>query len=191
MRKKGSASYAKEARAMESESCHGWNIASAPHDLFELLGNLDELNSFLGFVISDLPIGRERELLTDIQDGLFLIQAEIGAPDNADFPGRLGREHVLKLAEWSGEYDRMLTPLGRFIIPGGAKNAALLHCARTMARRVERSSIRLCRRSQGNPFIPPYLDRLSYLLFQMARMINQQSGFKEKHPAYDCRRPSV
>lgn len=191
MRKKEYASYAKEAQAMESESCHGWNIASAPHDLFELLGNLDELNSFLGIIICDLPVGKERELLNSIQEDLFLVQAEIGAPANTCYPDRVGRKHVLKLAEWSGEYDRMLTPIHHFVVPGGAKSAALLHYARTVARRVERSSIRYWRRYQNNPFIPPYLDRLSYVLFQMARTINQQSGFQEKSPTYGCRLSST
>jgi len=149
------------------------------HPLLEVLGNLDELNSSLG-TIHALRIKKVRNVSLSLQDDLFSI--------GTDLAGRKERfsyeEKTKELEKLLDELSENLPTLKNFIIPGGSKHAAHLHLSRAIARRLERSLVAL--RNSGNgkklPLVEAikYINRLSDLLFVMARYVNFKLGVKER-----------
>ncbi len=143
-------------------------------------GAVDELNSYLGWVRAQgLPAWME-EHLRRVQSDLFLLGADLAAPAEGVKEG----DRVLRLEEGSESFleeaiDRMdaaLEPLRQFIIPGGTAAAAALHVARSVCRRAEREVVALSRKETVSPPTLAYLNRLSDLLFTMAREANQIAG---------------
>ncbi len=154
------------------------------HPRVEAYGTVDELNSILGLVRAKLPAGDLQTLLTRVQSTLFQIGAELATarPDDAKLTAHLPRvepEQVTELERWIDRLDTELVPLRAFILPGGSEVAALLHVARTVARRAERRVVALSRTESLNPEILRYLNRLSDLLFVAARWLNKQAGTEE------------
>lgn len=148
----------------------------------EAYGTLDELSSIIGFAISFLGEGDEvSETLLRIQGQLFLLSSELAYVGAGARPGKKieGRdvEYLDKLVE---EYESRLPPLRRFVYPGGTQAASILHIARTVARRAERRVVALSKKHQINPNTIPYINRLSTLLFTLARYLNHRSGVKER-----------
>ncbi|ARP88243.1 cob(I)yrinic acid a,c-diamide adenosyltransferase [Bordetella genomosp. 9] len=134
------------------------------------LGDVDELNSALGVVLTEA--GLDAEVATDLcttQHELFDLGAELCVPGYA----RLGDHHVARLDARLAHYNAGLPALREFILPGGSRPAALLHQARTICRRAERSVVALQRSEAVNPPVLQYLNRLSDLLFVMARVANR------------------
>ena len=140
----------------------------------------------MGEVKTYVGDSREKRLIEMTQHDLFLILAEVGKPadTNDPPPKRIALTHILKLAELAGGYEQLLEPLGHFIVPGGTIAASLLHYARTITRRTERTALLYQRAQTLNPFIPVYLDRLACLLFQLARSVNQTAKVQEVAPSY-------
>jgi cob(I)alamin adenosyltransferase len=142
-------------------------------------GGVDELNSLLGVSRTlQLPdaIG---SLLKVIQNDLFDVGADLCVPEsppaeNADSPKplRVESSQVTRLETWIDEYNDRLKPLTSFILPGGTIPAAHLHLARAVCRRVERDVCQLMARDAINPNVMIYLNRLSDLLFVLARVLN-------------------
>jgi cob(I)alamin adenosyltransferase len=144
-------------------------------------GHVDELNAALGVAAAATPDAFERDLLVSVQQDLFAIGGRLASPE----PDRVAkalekavvpheRNEVLEQA-----IDRMqgeLTPLRQFILPGGTPKAASLHVARTVCRRAERSVVALARVASVPREILMYLNRLSDLLFVMARLANHRAG---------------
>ncbi|MDP3792138.1 MAG: cob(I)yrinic acid a,c-diamide adenosyltransferase [bacterium] len=148
----------------------------------EILGDLDELNSFLGLAKSFTVCDDQAQLLTKIQNSLFLIQAEIAdVAGKVITPSKIRREDILFIESKTVEMERELSELDHFIVPEGHQLACVLHVARTIARRVER---KLWPHKYHHRDLICYLDRIACLLFDMARLVNQQNGFQEKPPAY-------
>ena len=145
------------------------------HSQVEAYGSVDELNAALGLALS-LIGGAHAEaeaMLLRIQADLFELGAEL-----ADPAGR-PRTQAARVAELEAEIDRLterLAPLKNFILPGGSPKAAALHLARTICRRAERSVVALAREAAVSPAIVKYLNRLSDLLFVLARAANAQAG---------------
>lgn len=155
----------------------------------EAYGTVDELNAAVGLARS---LAREagEDLLEDgrfkkIQDDLFAVGARLAAadPERArekglvpDFPP--GRVDDLEV--WIDELDAELPELDAFLLPGGSPAAAQLHAARTVCRRAERAVVRLAREREGlADVVLPYLNRLSDLLFTLARAANRRAGAPE------------
>jgi cob(I)alamin adenosyltransferase len=142
------------------------------HPLIEAYGTVDELNSQIGVVLTlaDLPAA-QRPWLERIQNDLFDVGADTAAPED-------GRRERLRVApaqtEWlearCDEVNAALAPLTSFVLPGGTPAAAQLHVARTVCRRAERLAV-ACG-SQVSPEVVRYLNRLSDLLFILARAAN-------------------
>lgn len=138
------------------------------------IGTVDELNSQLGMV-SSLLSGRAKEIkgiIGRIQQDLFEIGAELAVPcDKPHFSVTLkkvrGMEGIID------DLEGKLPALGNFIFPGGSPSGAALHIARSVSRRAEREAVRLSRKEKVNPNILIYLNRLSDLLFMLARKINR------------------
>lgn len=152
----------------------GGQRVSKDSALIEASGSLDELNALIGLVRAHtLPDGVDR-VLEIIQNDLFTIGTQISTPEGSSLgiPG-IGDEEVGKLEHEIDTLENQLSPLRQFILPGGSREAAELHLARTVARRAERRCVALSRSSKMDPRILRYLNRLSDLFFLLARYANR------------------
>jgi len=149
-------------------------------------GEVDELNAALGLVAAEVTDEDLCDWLQRIQSTLFDIGAELATPDIDDAGKRrqaiprVGERDVRLCEEWIDQLDRELTPLTHFVLPGGTRAAAALHLARTVCRRAERHAVALARDANLAPAVVRYLNRLSDLLFVMARVANVRSGVPER-----------
>jgi len=159
---------------------------SKDHPRIEAYGSVDELNALLGAVRSYSPPERVDGILRRIQDDLFTIGADLALPAGVDrshyrVPA-VAEADVTALEKEIDECEQGLEPLREFILPGGTTAAALLHLARTVARRAERQCVSLAQVETVDPQILRYLNRLSDLCFVLARFVNRQGGQAESHP---------
>lgn len=146
----------------------------------EACGAVDELNAALGWAAlgaAEAVVGNIRE----VQSALFDLGAELATP-NID-PKRhawlIGDERVESLEQQIDVLEALLPPLRHFILPGGTELAARLHVARTAARRAERRIVSLHRQAPLRPVVLRYVNRLSDLLFMMARKANHDLGVED------------
>lgn len=139
-------------------------------------GHVDELNATLGFAAALEPAGFEADVLQSVQRDLFAIGAELATPTEAKVREKVGADRVIAIEQVIDKHEATLAPLKNFILPGGTPKAAALHVARTTCRRAERSVVTLSRDQRINPVIIQYLNRLSDLLFVLARAVNKRAG---------------
>lgn len=151
------------------------------HDLrVDAYGQVDELNAVIGMLLTDVRDPQIQPLLQSIQHELFAIGADLATPSQTDDASmRIASGMTERLEAAIDEVERRLPQLKQFILPGGSKGGAQLHFARTVCRRAERSVTRLQAEQEINPAILPYLNRLSDLLFVLARAENQHSASPE------------
>jgi cob(I)alamin adenosyltransferase len=156
------------------------------HPRVEAYGDVDELNAAIGFARSIEQMSRIDEVLVPIQRDLFAIGALLATPDREKMrqhleKARVDEERIGQLERAIDDGDRELEPLRSFIVPGGSPKAAALHLARTICRRAERRVVSLT--DSGIDEIPQvvviYLNRLSDLLFTLARVANRRAGAGE------------
>lgn len=147
----------------------------------EAYGTIDELNSILGRVLAENPDERISEIITGIQKELFALGADLATPLAAEskLVRRFEPKDAHKLEKWIDDLESRLKPLKSFILPGGSVVAAQIHVARTVCRRAERIVVRLSRNEDIGNGITVYLNRLSDLLFVLARYANQTAGIPE------------
>lgn len=151
----------------------------------EAYGVVDELNSMLGVAVSFIENAHVREIITRVQHELFNIGAELAsetAGERAAEAGRMFTDEERKIAEMESAidyYDARLEPLRTFVLPSGGHGGALLHLCRTVCRRAERAVVTLAREEAVNPAVLTYLNRLSDLLFVLARYVNKIEGQEE------------
>lgn len=150
----------------------------------EAYGDVDELNAQLGVARAVELMPRVDEVLVPIQRDLFSIGALLATPDLEKMHDHLAKaqideKRILGLEQEIDACDRELEPLRAFIVPGGSPKAAALHVARTVCRRAERRVIHLQRSVEIPPIVVVYLNRLSDLLFTLARVANARSGAGE------------
>jgi len=142
-------------------------------------GEVDELNSLIGVARSQSQDPQIDEVLGLIQNDLFTLGADLASPSDISVP-RIAESFVTRLEQFSDQFLSELEPLKEFILPGGTESGAVLHLARTVARRAERRVVALSEAEELNPETIVYLNRLSDLLFILARVINNRSGIQEK-----------
>lgn len=143
----------------------------------EAMGAVDELNSHLGATLAQpLPAG-VRACLTQIQHRLFDLGGELSMP--GDDYRVLRSSHIEQLEQWLDQFNADLPPLTEFILPGGNAAAASCHIARAVCRRAERRVASLLRQEAVNQQALSYLNRLSDLLFVLARVLARQNGGSE------------
>lgn len=157
--------------------------------IFEVLGGVDELNSSIGFakaLAKNINFSLENiftyeDFLEEIQENLFSLQAEL-----ASETFYLKEKHVLFLEERIAEIEKFLPEINSFIIPGGTELGAYLDVLRATARRVERSLVVLSDREEKeiNPISFQYINRLSSVLYALARYANHKKGIIYKKPNY-------
>ena len=144
----------------------------------EALGALDELNSFLGLAKAK---SRTPEIIQWIQNSLFTVQAEVAGADK-----RIGQGKVLEMEVWIDSIEKELPPIKTFFISGGTELSALLDVSRTLARKAERRVIAGAEAGEFklDPATLAFLNRLSSLLYALARLTNHKSGITEQPPSY-------
>jgi len=145
----------------------------------EAYGEVDELNSVIGAARARSQDGQVDDVLGLIQNDLFTLGADLASTSDITVP-RIDESFVTRLEQYSDQFLSELEPLKEFILPGGNEAGALLHLARTVARRAERRAVALSEAEEINPEAIVYLNRLSDLLFILARAINHRSGVQEK-----------
>ncbi len=146
----------------------GTRVAKS-HLRVQAMGDVDELNSTLGVLLSEPLPGDVRDLLVLIQHELFNLGGELSIPGFE----LLKAEAVASLDEALGHYNAALPKLKEFILPAGTRSAALAHVARTVARRAERALVALGAAEPVRNEARQYLNRLSDLLFVLARVLNR------------------
>jgi cob(I)alamin adenosyltransferase len=148
-------------------------------------GDVDELNSVLGLAGLYVEQAGDAELarhLRDIQADLFTLGANLAtpAPEDGGRPNAhvpiLSQERVAEMERWIDAADAELEPLKNFVLPGGTESAAMLHLARTVCRRAERRVVTLSYEAHIEQDVIVYLNRLSDLLFTLARLANRRAG---------------
>ena len=141
----------------------------------DVMGDLDELNSLIGVLGSSGVINNVSSHLLDIQHRLFDIGGELAVPGSAV----INSIHVDSLEKNIDTYNEDLPALKEFILPGGSLSASICHLARSVCRRAERNLVAMSRNEYINPESLRYINRLSDLLFVLARVLNQEKGGKE------------
>jgi len=158
----------------------GGERVSKDHLRVEAYGTLDELNSALGAARAFLGDGEIADVVEQMQHDLFALGAEIASPaEETDRLPRCSPAQVEALEALIDRFDAALPPLRAFILPGGGPAGSLLHLARAVSRRAERRVVTLARAEPLNPEVVRYLNRLSDLLFVLARTVNHRSGMTE------------
>jgi cob(I)alamin adenosyltransferase len=138
----------------------------------QAMGDVDELNSTIGLLLTEVLPDEVGADLFEIQHDLFDLGGELSIPGFT----LLKIEQVARLDERLAYYNEPLPPLKEFILPGGSRTAALAHVARTVCRRAERSVVTLAIDENINDAVKHYLNRLSDLLFVLSRTLNRVGG---------------
>ncbi len=140
-------------------------------------GTIDELNSVLGIARAGELSERTAEIIEALQHQMFALGSELASP-NPDSPGivLLGDEVVKGLEHWIDALEEDLAPLKSFILPGGSLGAARLHFARCVCRRAEREIAKLAQSTEIRPTVLKYINRVSDLLFVLARAVNHEAN---------------
>lgn len=146
----------------------------------EAYGTVDELNSMLGLILAQQPSDRVQQILIELQQQLFILGADLATPSTTKTRiNRMDEPHVDGLESIIDELDEYLPALRNFILPGGSNCGALLHMARTVCRRAERAVVACMESDPVNNHSIRYLNRLSDLLFVLARYENHRAGQSE------------
>ena len=151
------------------------------HPRVAAYGDVDELNSSLGVVRATAPVEFFDAMFETIQRDLFSIGGHLATPDPGKVRAALAKatlhaDQVSRFEQAIDDADEELVPLKAFILPGGTPKAAALHVARTVCRRAERSVVALAASDEVPPEFLVYLNRLSDLLFTLARLANHRAG---------------
>jgi cob(I)alamin adenosyltransferase len=167
--------YTKSGDAGETGLGDGTRVAKDSPRV-EAYGQVDELNTVLGLALASCPNAPEAELLRGIQNDLFDVGGDLCFPlVEGEAPGQSLRVTAVQVERLEKAVDRLneeLKPLTSFVLPGGSPAAAWRHLARTVCRRAERAIVTLSKLEPINPQVAIYLNRLSDLLFVMARAAN-------------------
>ena len=161
----------------------GGGRVSKTHPRVEAYGDVDELNAALGLARSIEMMPRVDEILVTLQRDLFAIGALLATPDHDKMKRQLEKasideRRIRELEQAIDDGDAELEPLRSFIVPGGTPKAAALHVARTVCRRAERRVVALDQ-DELPAIVVVYLNRLSDLLFTLARVANRRAGAGE------------
>ncbi len=149
----------------------------------EAYGTVDEANSFIGLLRAEALDDDVDAVLKQVQNDLFNLGSDLATPHDgrrADAAPRIEARHVSALEEAIDRFDAQLPRLRHFILPAGPRSAALAHAARSVVRRAERRTVTLARDEPISPETIRYLNRLSDLLFVVARLLAHRAGAAEE-----------
>lgn len=167
-----------------STGLFGGDRVSKDHPRVEAYGTVDELNAALGLAAAANDDGSEisrlhGEILEKLQSRLFDIGADLATPEANRHESKINRieqSHIDEAEGWIDEVDGGNEPMTSFVLPGGCELAARLHLARAISRRAERRMITLSRTGTVSTHALVYMNRVSDLLFAMARRANKEAG---------------
>jgi len=142
-------------------------------------GMVDELNANIGLVLSKKFDDDIENLLRNIQNDLFVVGSDLSNPDLTNMKNRITTEMVTNVEKTIDRLENELPPITNFILPGGHEVASLIHISRTIARRAETIVISLNEKEKINDECIKFLNRLSDLLFVVARIVNKKNGFND------------
>lgn len=148
----------------------------------EAYGAIDELNSTLGFARAQRLSSEIDKALNELQYFLFVMGSDLATPRDAKTGRKIPRlteSDVKRLERIIDKFDAKLPPLKQFILPGGSSSGASLHIARTVCRRAERIAVKLSQKENIGDIPVKFLNRLSDLLFVLARAANYNQGIKD------------
>ena len=148
------------------------------HGRIQVLGDLDEANAAIGVALLHIEDADIKDVLKLVQNDLFDVGADLCKPEVADAkaPLRIALRQVLRLEHEIDHFNADLSPLTSFVLPGGSAASAYLHLARTVVRRAERSIAELASEEPITAEALKYVNRLSDLLFVLARFLNAQGA---------------
>lgn len=144
-------------------------------EIFEAIGDIDELISLLGMVRALTKFLEVNEVLKDVQKDLFRLNSHL-----ARFRDEFGMEGLSRIEAKIKELSSSLPEVKKFVLPGGPFTASLLHLSRAVCRRAERRVVSLSKRWQMDKWVIPYMNRLSSLLFVLARYETIKNNVKEE-----------
>jgi cob(I)alamin adenosyltransferase len=139
-------------------------------------GEVDEVNAAIGVALAACGDPQIARRLSGIQADLFVVGAELATPQGHKPPNAISEAQVVQLEQWIDEACNETKPLRTFVLPAGSALAAALHLARTVCRRAERAVVSLSQQEVLSGVVVVYLNRLSDLLFALARLANQRAG---------------
>lgn len=161
-------------------SLFGGDRVSKSSERIEAYGTVDELNSVAGFALSLQPVEPVKRILEEVQHHLFVVGADLATPlQTRTRVDRIGEQQIQQIESHIDELEEELPALKNFILPGGSQCGAVLHLARTVCRRAERAAVVCDQEDPISEFVVTYLNRLSDLLFVLARYENRQSNYPE------------
>lgn len=167
----------------KGKSLVGKKRISKDNKILDLLGDLDELNSLIGVVKNYLK--KHRKILSEIQNDLFIIQANISFILYPKFkPPSLTKEKILRLETAIKKIEETIKLPNKFVIPGKEINSAWLHYLRATTRKVERKMVFLIKSKKISPQLLSYLNRLSSFFYALALQEVWRKRLKEDNPTY-------
>ncbi len=140
------------------------------------IGSIDELNSFIGLAKSKISDDNLKNILEKIQNDLFVIGSELSGANVVS----ISKINVDWIENKTNELDNTLPRLDKFILPGESESSANLHVARSVCRRAEREIVSLSKEEKINSEVLRYVNRLSDLIFVLARIVEKHENVKEK-----------
>lgn len=145
-------------------------------ELVDVYGSIDELNGWVGLISTKSKVQSTKIFLNTIQSNLFTIGSSLaGRKKHLTFL----ESRIKEMEKQIDVMDKQLPKLTNFILPGGTELASQIHITRSICRRVERQTVSLSKKQHVDPFIIKYLNRLSDLLFMLARFINKNANIRE------------
>ena len=149
------------------------------HERIVSYGVIDELNSAVGIAISMDLDHQLKEILVRIQNELFIVGSDLANPNMSDTKIRTTENMILSLENDIDTFESELSELTNFILPGGTLMSSILHLSRTIARRAETHVIALSQKEEISKIVIVYLNRLSDLLFVLARVLNKRKNIDD------------
>jgi cob(I)alamin adenosyltransferase len=149
------------------------------HERIVSYGAIDELNSAVGIAISMDLDHQLKEILVRIQNELFIVGSDLANPNMSDTKIRTTENMILSLENDIDTFESELSELTNFILPGGTLMSSILHLSRTITRRAETHVIALSQKEEINKIAIVYLNRLSDLLFVLARVLNKRKNIDD------------
>jgi cob(I)alamin adenosyltransferase len=143
-------------------------------------GSVDELNASLGVILSLKKLGEDiQDLLVQIQNDLFIVGADLANPNLDNKSNRVSSQMIAYLEKQIDKLEEKLSPITYFILPGGDTIASYLHLSRTICRRAETNIVSLSESESINNNCVVYMNRLSDLLFVVARIVNKRKKIRD------------
>ena len=149
------------------------------HPRIMAYGTVDEANAAIGIVLTNVLDDDVSQLLSQIQNDLFLLGSDLSNQNLNDLKNRVSLEMIEKIEKSIDLFELELSPLTNFILPGGNLAAAQTHQVRTIVRRAETLVVKLSDKDEINSNCIKYLNRLSDLMFVLGRLINKRKGIED------------